>query len=99
MRVAFRAISVALIAAVLVFSTAGCGGGGGGGNPKSLAKQSYDAMQELAKLQDAGVPKDDPRITKLKEKIKGLSETVSALSAEDQKIVKEETNRLWGVTK
>jgi hypothetical protein len=109
--VKMAACAAALAGMVFV---AGCGGSGdsggakdakaetkqsGGGNPKSLAKQSYDAMQELKKLKDAGVSNDDPRVTKLNEKIKELFNKVSALSAEDQKIVKEETNRLYGVEK
>ena len=88
-----------LIIISLVLAVASCGGGGGGNSPKSLAKQSYDTVQELAKLKADGVPNDDPRVTKLNEKIKELFNKVSALSEEDQKIVKEETNRLYGVSK
>jgi len=86
-----------LIIISLVLAVASCGGGGN--SPKSLAKQSYDTAQELAKLKADGVPNDDPRVTKLNEKIKELFDKVSALSEEDQKIVKEETNRLYGVSK
>ena len=86
-----------LIIVSLVLAVASCGGGGGS-SPKSLAKQSYDTVQELAKLKAEGVPNDDPRVTKLNEKLKELFNKVSALSEEDQKIVKEETNRLYGVS-
>ena len=88
-----------IVSLALTMAVACSGGSGGGGNsPKSLAKQSYDTVQELAKLNDEGVPKDDPRVTKLNEKLKELFDKVSALSEEDQKIVKEETNRLYGVS-
>jgi hypothetical protein len=88
-----------LIIVSLAMAVASCGGGGGGNSPKSLAKQSYDTVQELTKLDAEGVPNDDPRVTKLNEKLKELFDKVSALSEEDQKIVKEETNRLYGVSK
>ena len=87
-----------LIIVSLVLAVASCGGGGGS-SPKSLAKQSYDTAQELTKLKADGVPNDDPRVTKLNEKLIELFNKVSALSEEDQKIVKEETNRLYGVSK
>jgi len=95
----FAAVKTAVCAVALAGMVLLAGCGGGGGNPKSLAKQSYDTMQELKKLKDAGVPNDDPRVTKLNEKIAELFKKTSAMSEEDQKIIKEETNRLWGVEK
>jgi hypothetical protein len=95
MRVAFRAISVALILATLAFSTVGCGGG----NPKSLAKQGADTMAEWVKVTNEGGKAGDPKYDAVMKKSDGIKKKVDKLSEADKKIYEDELGKLLNASK
>jgi len=80
-----------LIVISLVLALASCGGGN---DPKSLAKQSYDAMVELEKVGSSGAREGDPKYDAVMKKFSELTEKVQQLSSEDKEIYNTELTRL-----
>ena len=78
----------------LVLAVASCGGGN---DPKSLAKQNVDLLQEWMNLGQQGIKQDDPKAVALQKKIDAAEKKVEKLSEADKKIYDEELAKLTGL--